>query len=129
MATIDAYDALSTEANTWLQMCGACDAGLTTNCTCPTGDYRSIIHRLDMERVALRTELMAEHPEWFELASERRPRFQGHSDGFSNGVTLAAYRFVTPWVEIPDEVLSDEAIQMLRERLTTIRTERHADPT
>lgn len=57
MATRDVFDALSVEANTWLQMCGACDVGSTTNCTCQTGDYRSIIHRLDMERVALRVEL------------------------------------------------------------------------
>lgn len=46
------YDALSAEANTWLQMCGHCDAGLNMNCTCPKGDYRSLIHRLDMARVA-----------------------------------------------------------------------------
>ena len=50
------------------------------------------------------------------LTPERRPRFQGHSDGFSSGVTLAADRLVTPWVEIPDEVLSDEAIDSLRAR-------------
>jgi hypothetical protein len=47
---------------------------------------------------------------------ERRPRFQGHSDGFNSGITLAADRLVTPWVEIPDEVLSDEAIESLRAR-------------
>jgi hypothetical protein len=78
--------------------------------------------------VSIITDLMREHPEWFELTPERRPRFQGHSDGLHDGVTLAADRLVTPWVEIPDDVLSDEAIEMLRERLMTIRTEHRADP-
>jgi hypothetical protein len=70
--------------------------------------------------VSILPNLMREHPDWFELSTERRPRFQGHSDGFNDGLTLAADRLVTPWIEIPDEVLSDEAIQMLRERLSKI---------
>lgn len=31
---------LSEELSPWLQMCGACDAGLVTGCTHPDGDYR-----------------------------------------------------------------------------------------
>jgi len=57
------------------------------------------------------------------LTPERRPTFHGH--GF---VEQAAERLVTPWVEIPDEVLSDEAIQMLRDRLMKVRADRAEDP-
>ena len=57
------------------------------------------------------------------LTPERRATFHGH--GF---VDQAAERLVTPWVEIPDEVLSDEAIQMLRDRLMKVRADRAEDP-
>ena len=72
------YDALSTEANKWLQMCGCCDAGLTMNCTCPEGDYRSLIHRLDMARVATIERIEAlcadaeDRRDWIRCADLRR---------------------------------------------------------
>jgi len=34
------------EFKPWLELCGNCDAGLPMNCTCPTGDYRSVILEL-----------------------------------------------------------------------------------
>jgi len=87
----------------------------------PSWEYQSEAEVKQADAVvSILPDLMREHPDWFGLSPERRPRFQGHSDGFSNGLTLAADRLVTPWVEIPDEVLSDEAIQMLRDRLMKI---------
>jgi len=31
------------EFSGWLDQCGSCDAGLPMNCTCPSGDPRSVI--------------------------------------------------------------------------------------
>jgi hypothetical protein len=33
---------LDATAESWLQVCGSCDAGLPMNCTCPRGDYRRV---------------------------------------------------------------------------------------
>jgi len=41
----------------WLAQCGPCDAGLPMSCTCPTGDPRSVIAALVIERDALRAML------------------------------------------------------------------------
>lgn len=43
-------------AKPWLQMCAPCDLGLPTRCTCPSGDFRSIILALVNEVERLRWE-------------------------------------------------------------------------
>jgi len=42
-------------AEPWVQACGACDAGLTSNCTHPKGDYRNVILALmeELERLSV----------------------------------------------------------------------------
>jgi hypothetical protein len=40
----------------WLEMCGACDAGLGMNCTHPDGDYRTPMAALVTEVERLRAE-------------------------------------------------------------------------
>lgn len=42
-ADMDAPDQLAAEVEPWLRECGACDAALPMSCTCPPGDYRSIL--------------------------------------------------------------------------------------
>jgi len=42
-ATPAAHDQLAAEVEPWLRECGSCDAGLPMSCTCPPGDYRSIL--------------------------------------------------------------------------------------
>jgi len=37
---------LLARARTYLQLCGSCDAGLPTGCTCPRGDARTMIAAL-----------------------------------------------------------------------------------
>lgn len=38
----------------WLQVCGACDAGMLTDCTHPDGDYRPVMAALVAEVERLR---------------------------------------------------------------------------
>lgn len=37
---------LKAEVERWLEECGSCDAALPMACTCPPGDYRSILLKL-----------------------------------------------------------------------------------
>lgn len=41
----------------WLQLCAACDAGLSMSCTCPDGDPRNVISNLVDEVRSLRAQL------------------------------------------------------------------------
>jgi len=49
----------SEDVGVWLALCGACDAGLTATCTCPTGDPRHVISQLAAERDLALAELAA----------------------------------------------------------------------
>lgn len=48
-------DQVLAEADPWLEPCPSCDAGLTEACTCPTGDYRSVILAMAFEIGRLRS--------------------------------------------------------------------------
>jgi hypothetical protein len=43
-------------AEPWLHLCGPCDIGIPTVCTCPPGDVRSVILVLVQEIERLRAE-------------------------------------------------------------------------
>jgi hypothetical protein len=48
-------DQTLSQAEPWLNLCPNCDAGLPKSCTCPTGDYRSVMLAMAYEIARLRT--------------------------------------------------------------------------
>jgi hypothetical protein len=48
-------DDVLAQADPWLNLCPSCDVGLLKTCTCPTGDYRSVMLAMAYEISRLRT--------------------------------------------------------------------------
>lgn len=49
-------DDILDRAAPFLNVCGSCDAGLLNACTCPTGDYRTVMLHLVREVERLRAQ-------------------------------------------------------------------------